>query len=545
MALATDIGNPEPAGARLGTASRGRRAADRIPLTGSRLGRLILLLNLLGMVVLIAGALVFNEFRRGLVTARLDSLTTQSQLLSYAIVSAATEGEPEPRMIPDRAVAILTLLGLPATERARLYDASGKLLADTDVIADRVLERSLKPAHRPGLELPFGLDNEARRAAAAHASEQAEVREALAGRKVAHLRESESGGRLVSVSIPIQNVQRVLGVLTVEAGGVDEIVTAQRMTMVPFILIAIFVMLVSAVLLDRLVARPVLRLARAADSVRLARARAMSLPDLASRGDELGDLTRSLESMTETLSARLDAIDRFAADVAHEIKNPLTSIRSAVETLEMAPPDSPVRNRLMGILKSDVRRMDRLITDISNASRIDAELSREAPRSVALDRLLTDIVGTYTLEETGDAPSVSLELPTGGDGVLVSGRESPFGQVFRNLIDNARSFSPAGGVVRVRLTREVTDRSGRTAAVVRVEDDGPGIPAENLETIFERFYTARPRGQAFGGNSGLGLSIARQIVEAHGGRIRAENRLGPDGAVLGARFTVTLPERRA
>ena len=161
------------------------------------------------------------------------------------------------------------------------------------------------------------------------------MKSALAGLRVAQVRESEGEGRVVSVSTPLQHVHRVLGVLTVEAGGVDDIVAAERRSLMPFILFAVLVTLVSSIVLDQLVARPVLRLARAADSVRLARARAMSLPDLASRNDELGDLTRSLESMTETLSARLDAIDRFAADVAHEIKNPLTSIRSAVETLEL------------------------------------------------------------------------------------------------------------------------------------------------------------------------------------------------------------------
>lgn len=524
---------------------RSRSATDRLPLTGSRLGRLILFLNIFGLVVLIGGALVLNELRRGLIEARLDSLKTQSEILSYAIVSGATEGDPEPRMNAEQAVTILALLGLPRSERARLYDSKGKLIADTDLIADKVIQRKLGPARpREFGPLPF-MSSHPEHSARAHALEQAEVKTALSGQRVAQVREAEGEGRLVSVSTPLQHVHRVLGVLTVEAGGVDDIVAAERRSLAPFILFAILVTLVSSIVLDQLVARPVLRLARAADSVRLARARAMSLPDLAGRNDELGDLTRSLESMTETLSARLDAIDRFAADVAHEIKNPLTSIRSAVETLELAPPDSPVRDRLVGILKSDVRRMDRLITDISNASRLDAELSREQPKSVSLDRLLSDIVATYQVQDPA-ATVVVLEAGPDVEDVRVSGQETPLGQVFRNLIDNARSFSPPGGAVRVLVQREPTDtRAPADRVIVTVEDDGPGVPPENLESIFERFYTSRPKGQAFGGHSGLGLSIARQIIEAHGGEIHAENRISDHGSVQGARFVVVLPEKPA
>jgi two-component system sensor histidine kinase ChvG len=254
--------------------------------------------------------------------------------------------------------------------------------------------------------------------------------------------------------------------------------------------------------------------------------------------------------MTSTLSARLDAIERFAADVSHEIKNPLTSIRSAVETLELssANPDTQAaktsREKLIRILKHDVGRLDRLITDISNASRLDAELSRDAPRRLDLTRFLTDIVALYPA-----APAVRLHAaPTGGPTCIVAGLEGPLGQVFRNLIDNARSFSPPGGAVEVRISHE-HDAAENFLAVV-IEDEGPGIPPENLESVFERFYTARPKGQAtggsaFGGHSGLGLSIARQIVEAHGGRIRAENRTDASGRVSGARFIVLLPEARA
>jgi two-component system sensor histidine kinase ChvG len=208
-----------------------------------------------------------------------------------------------------------------------------------------------------------------------------------------------------------------------------------------------------------------------------------------------------------------------------------------VETLELVP-DGPGRPRLLAILKQDVGRLDRLIGDISNASRLDAELSRESFRRMDLTRLLTDILSIYDAAAKPGEARVSLSAPE-GEPLTVRGQEGPLGQVFRNLIDNARSFSPADGLVRVTLTRD------RGQVLVSVEDDGPGIPPDNLETIFERFYTSRPKGAAFGGNSGLGLSIARQIIQAHGGSIQARNRIDPAGKVSGARFEVIMPEARA
>jgi two-component system sensor histidine kinase ChvG len=284
--------------------------------------------------------------------------------------------------------------------------------------------------------------------------------------------------------------------------------------------------------MNQLVAEPIIRLARAADSVRLSHARSISLPDLSGRKDELGDLTQSLEAMTDTLSSRMDAIERFAADVAHEIRNPLTSIRSAVETLELVP-QGPGRTRLLGILNNDVGRLDRLITDIANSSRLDAELSREPARLLDLAKLTAEIVAVYADTARPGQARVTL---SGAGSAMVQGREGPLGQVIRNLIDNARSFSAEGGEVRVELASELR------AVRVTVDDDGLGVPPENLETVFDRFYTSRPKGAAFGGNSGLGLSIARQIVEAHGGRVWAENRTDASGQVLGARFQVVLPE---
>jgi two-component system sensor histidine kinase ChvG len=291
----------------------------------------------------------------------------------------------------------------------------------------------------------------------------------------------------------------------------------------------------SSLLLNSLVAQPVLRMARAADRVRQGRARAISLPDLTRRDDEVGDLTRSLEAMTQSLSERMDAIESFAADVAHEIRNPLTSLRSAVETLDIVS-DPAARERLLNVLKNDVQRLDRLVTDISNASRLDAELSRDQPRIIDLGRLIGDIVALYQATAKPGDVQVRFTPHQGMEAITVLGREVPLGQIVRNLVDNARSFSPPGDHVSVGLLRV------KGEAIVTVSDNGPGIPTENLETVFERFYTSRPKGAAFGGNSGLGLSIARQIAAAHGGSLRAENRTGAEGKVMGAMFILTLPE---
>lgn len=541
MASDTDTAKPDP-GAQARQPRRVSGPSWFRWLPGSRLGRLIILLNVLGLAIIIAGSLLLNELRRGLVGARIDSLSTQGELIVNVINRAATVGEPNPQLDAQAASEILQMLSNPRSQRARLFDNRGNLIADSYWVADRVEWKVLPPARPRQDQGGLSLDLKVGRpppppAPAAQRALMFEVGQALRGVHWAGMRTTDDGERVVSVSIPIQHVQAVLGVLTLEASDVDEIIRNERQALAPFILIAIFVTLVSSILLNNLIAQPVRMLARAADRVRMSRARAISLPQLAHRDDELGDLTRSLEDMTQALSERMDAIERFAADVAHEIKNPLTSLRSAVETLDIVK-DPVAQERLLSILKNDVQRLDRLVTDISNASRLDAELSREDLKAMDLGRLISETAQLYQDTARPGDVAVRYTAPDSLEPIMVSGREGPLGQLLRNLIDNARSFSPAGGEVRVALERR------RGEAVVSVEDDGPGIPPDNLETIFERFYTSRPKGAAFGGNSGLGLSIARQIAGAQGGSIRAENRAGPDGKVAGARFIVTLPEAR-
>jgi two-component system sensor histidine kinase ChvG len=267
----------------------------------------------------------------------------------------------------------------------------------------------------------------------------------------------------------------------------------------------------------------------------------VEIPDFTKRRDEIGHLSGALRDMTDALYSRIEAIESFAADVAHELKNPLTSMRSAVETLPLAKTDAS-RARLLTVIEHDVKRLDRLISDISDASRLDAELQRRETGAVDLKRLLTTVLTIANEVRHEDKVTVSLKFEGNPGAFVIPGHDSRLGQVVDNLIDNARSFSPPGGSVRItcrRLKQEIE---------ITVDDDGPGVRAEALEKIFQRFYTDRPH-QGFGQNSGLGLSISKQIVEAHDGRLWVENRLGapdPDGGppeVLGARFIVRLPAK--
>jgi two-component system, OmpR family, sensor histidine kinase ChvG len=355
------------------------------------------------------------------------------------------------------------------------------------------------------------------------------------------VRINERGEVIVSVAVPVQRFRLVRGALMLSTQGadIDTMVGAERLAIFKLFLIACGVMVVLSFLLAGTIAGPVRRLAESAQMVRRRIRTRVEIPDLSHRRDEIGHLSGSLRDMTNALYNRIEAIERFAADVAHELKNPLTSLRSAVETLPLAKTDES-RGRLLEVIQHDVKRLDRLISDISDASRLEAEMQRHEAEPVDLVKLLTTVVGVAN-ERHDDGVTVDLDFEGARSaGFTVPGHDSRLGQVIDNLIDNARSFSPSGGTVRV------TCRRLKNEVEIAVEDDGPGVPEEAIEKIFERFYTHRPH-QAFGQNSGLGLSISKQIVEAHDGRIWVENRYSgatdPDGTreKLGARFIVRLP----
>ncbi len=516
-------------------------------LLGSRIARLIFASNLAGLAILIIGAMVLNEMRAGLVVARTQALSSQAQVISSLMAEGATIGQPEPALDDELARATLRSLDMPQNVRAKIYGRDGAMVGDSFFLSDRVDVSALPPIREPSNMQKFGagLSNWAvgvfgaliknRGGNAVHTQTfEEEYQIAFEGGEAASQRFSDRGQRIISVSVPVQRVSAVVGVLTLEASDVDEIVRAERAALVPFIGVALLVALITTALLTLGIARPLRRLAIAADRVRSGSSERLDLPALTKRKDEIGLLAQSVEAMTNTLFERIVANESFAADVAHELKNPLTSIRSAVETAELVQDDPEAREKLRKLIAKDVQRLDRLITDISNASRIEAEIARMPMSQVRIAKLLTNIVATYQASIEEGQPTIRFVDRTMGAGLLVQGREGPLGQIVRNLIDNARSFSPEGGEVEVTLSQGAD--GAQTLAVITVEDSGPGIPEDKLETIFSRFYTDRPVGAAFGNNSGLGLSIVQQIVATHSGEVRAENRSSG-----GARFIVSLP----
>ena len=343
--------------------------------------------------------------------------------------------------------------------------------------------------------------------------------------------------RLVAVvSAPIQPFRRVQGalLLVADANDVLESVRNARFTILQAFCIALGITILLSLYFAGTITRPVRRLARAAERVRAGGGRKVAIPDFTARNDEIGRLSGALRDMTEALWVRMDAIERFVADVAHEVKNPLSSVLTAVDTARRVD-DEEKRAKLLALVGEDVKRLDRLLSQIADASKIDTELFRARLEPVDVGAMLATLAemhGTASMGESATAVRVEVE----GEGpFMVLGVEDRLAQVLQNLVSNARSFSPPGGTITLGLRRE------GAAVMVSVHDDGPGVPAGMEEAIFRRFYTDRPEGEPFGAHSGLGLSISRQIAEAHGGRLSCVNRRDGAGVIVGASFRLELP----
>lgn len=521
----------------------------------SPLTRRILVINLLAPAILVVGLFYLDQYRRGLVDARFDSLFVQAQMIAGALGEAAlADVEGGLALDPEIARPIVRRLAATTDTRVRLFGETGETLADSRRLAFAgrdVIQRALPPPARPpsmaerayqwiydrvNALIPADADLPPyRERPAQRADDYSEAVEALVGEPAWALRSAGDGRMILSVAVPVQGLRRVLGavMLSTDSADIDDAVRAERFQLLKLFGLALVVTVLLSLYLAGAIGRPVRRLAEAADKVRTVHSRRIQIPDFSSRRDEIGDLSAALKDMTEALYRRMDAIESFAADVAHEIKNPLTSLRSAVESFGRTH-DPEKQQRLIGIIQDDVHRLDRLISDISAASRLDAELSRAEFGPVDIGRLAAAVVEVYRETARANGPRFELALPE-SQNLTVPGIADRLGQVLRNLIDNAISFSPPGGRITLAARRD------GDAVEITVEDEGPGIPEENLETIFERFYTERPSGEAFGTHSGLGLSICRQIVEAFGGAITAENRTDDDGRIVGARFLVRLP----
>jgi two-component system, OmpR family, sensor histidine kinase ChvG len=549
----------------------------------SSLTRRILVLNLAGLAVLVSGILYLNQFREGLIDARVESLMTQGEIIAGAIASSATidtnslninpekllelqAGESigpssdsidalEYPIDPEKIAPVLRRLISPTRTRARLYDRDANLMLDSlHLYSDgQILKYDLPPLTSKNdswwgqisawfssllrrSDLP--MDKEI---PGANGTVFPEVVKALTGSSDTIVRLSEQGEMVVSVAVPVQRFRAVLGVLmlSTQGGDIDRIVEGERSAIFRVFAIASMVTVLLSMLLASTIANPLRRLSAAAVRVRRGVKVREEIPDFSERQDEIGNLSTALRDMTSALYARIDAIESFAADVSHELKNPLTSLRSAVETLPLAKTESS-QKRLMDVIQHDVRRLDRLITDISDASRLDAELGRDDAKRVDVAKLLENIVTASREVRRNKGVDIKLtiaKLPIARKGYFVAGHDLRIGQVVTNLIENARSFVPdPGGKISIQVDHQ------KSKIRITIEDNGPGIRAEKVERIFERFYTDRPNAESFGQNSGLGLSISQQIIQAHGGLISAENMNDTKtGIVSGARFVVQLP----
>ena len=531
----------------------------------------ILAVNIIAIMILGLGILYLGQYTDSLIEGELASLRSEAQLFSGAISEGAVRPVfqispipfADPQEIeaikPELARRMVRRLGEIGKSRIRLYAIDGSVLADSHQLssgADGVEMQNLLPvAPRVTFDSLFTqsatrfLDLIPMKTQLMPFPEKMvsniytfpDTQSALSGNVQASAWKDKNGRIVLTVAAPIQKVNQVMGVVLLLRDGaeLEKAIAEVRVDVFRVFLGALGVTVMLSIYLSGLISRPLQRLAFAAEAVRQGKGRYIEIPDMSHRNDEIGELSLALRDMTYALFTRMDTIERFAADVAHEIKNPLTSLRSAVETASRVK-DEANRQKLMDIIHHDVQRLDRLISDISSASRLDAELSREEMSKVDIAALMYRLRDAYKKplkrgsdEQDGEDTKIVLDLPE-ESGLFVKGSTDRLSQVFGNLLSNALSFSPETGSVTVRVLVQ------NDTIMVQVDDEGPGIPENKLQTVFERFYTERPQHESYGEHSGLGLSISKQIVDAHGGQIWAENLRNADGSIKGARFNVVL-----
>ena len=536
-----------------------RSHAPRKPRRLTSISRRILAVNVFALAVLVTGLLFVGQYRQGLIDNEVAALTTQAEMFAAALGEAAVgpEVSSNQTILADIAGQIVRRLADTTRTQARLVLANGRVVTDSGLRAGpggAVQVEDLPPPIKTDGDLMRRALSVYDRIAAKLFRDQTEpgagtgnaggtpehaLDAAFAGENGFAVLRDAGGNMAVSVAVPVQRYKRVLAALTLhkDTRRIDEAVYQVRLDILKVFGIALLITILLSVYLAGTIARPLGRLAQAADHVRRGLARQYTLPDMGRRHDEIGALGGALKDMTEALWQRMDAIEGFAADVAHEIKNPLTSLRSAVETWVRI--DDPAQQRkLVAIIQNDIERLDRLISDISNASRIDAEMSRAEMTPLDVGAILAALQEIQRASGAAQQVEIDLDVPAGGHGLTIDGVEDRIVQVMRNLISNAVSFSPPGGRIRISA------RADAGFTQVTVEDDGPGLAPGSEAAVFDRFYRDRPEAEKFGAHSGLGLSISKQIVTAHDGDIWAENRTAPDGAIFGARFVVRFPQAK-
>lgn len=515
----------------------------------------IMAVNMAAILTLALGVLYTGQYERELIDAELAALSNEGRLYAAALAEGGVRENLSGGAVlaTDLSRHMLRKLIEGRDVRAMLFNRHGKLIADShqmlspgglvqvvpllppkgveglrlrlDQALDRFLHSLPTRIHLPVYPEPLS----------GMIGTYPHALETLSGLSFTDAWRDRDGGMLLTATVPVQRLKNVLGavLLVKTATSIEEGVRTVQLTVLKIFLLAFAVTVLLSVYLSATIGRPVMRLAEAARRLREDPALTADIPDLSGRQDEIGMLSVALREMTEALSQRMTAIENFAADVAHELKNPLASVRSAVETFDKVK-DPARRARLLEILHEDIGRMDRLISDISSASRLDAELARQARERVDLAALLSGVLDAADQRAAGRV-IFRRDLPA-PDALFVLAHPGQLGQVFVNILDNAVSFTPQGGAIAVRAHAE---KNGE--AVVGIENEGPPIPERNLERIFERFYTQRPEGEEFGRHSGLGLSISRQIVRAHGGTIKAANVTDDKGQHRAVCFTVRLP----